>query len=632
MKRLITLAGLLVLVSGALVAATAIPAQAQDTVATVGLVDPASGVWRLRAANGSTTSFYYGVPGDFPFVGDWDCDGVDTPGLYRQSDGYVYLRNSNTQGVADLRYFFGIPGDIPLAGDFDGDGCDTVSLYRPSEGRVYIINRLGSEDRGLGAADFAYYFGIPGDEPFTGDFDADGVDEVGLHRRSTGLVYLRLTHTQGVADVDFIYGDPGDVVMAADWTGDGTGTVGLYRPSESRFYLRHRNSTGIADESFTWGDPAWLPVAGEFALDLPPPEPSLSLRPVVSGLSSPLFVTAPAGDLRLFVVEQGGRIRVVRSGQVLAAPFLSLPVLSGGERGLLGMAFHPDYGSNGKFYVHYSTAAGVPTGFDHNSVVAEFTVSADPNVADATSERRLLVIPQPSSNHNGGMLAFGPDGYLYVGLGDGGGAGCTEPCSSRDPNTFLGSLLRIDVDGRDPGKEYRVPTDNPFVSGGGAPEVWAYGLRNPWRFSFDAGLLYIGDVVGQDAREEIDVVSASLPGADYGWDIFEGTRCFDAAKGCTPAGQIAPVLEYTHAQGCSVTGGYVYRGQEIPHLVGDYVYGDWCGGWVKSFRYDGGSVSDATDWTADLGTVSRLTSFGVDGFGEIYVVSGRGSVYRIAAG
>jgi hypothetical protein len=229
----------------------------------VGLVDPTQGIWYLRRGD-QVSSFYYGVPGDTPFMGDWDCDGIDTPGLYRRSDGFVYLRNSNTQGVADIRYFFGNPADIPIAGDFDGDGCDTVSLYRPSEGKAYIINRLGSGEAGVGVAEISYYFGNPGDKPFAGDFDGDGVDTVGLHRESTGLVYFRNTHTQGVADHDFVFGNPADLLVAGDWTGVGFSTPALFRPDEARFFFRHTNTQGIADSSFLLGNPGWLPIAGSF--------------------------------------------------------------------------------------------------------------------------------------------------------------------------------------------------------------------------------------------------------------------------------------------------------------------------------------------------------------------------------
>ena len=213
-------------------------------------------VWKNATGGEEESSFFFGNPGDVPFSGDWNCDGVDTVGLYRRSDGYVYLRNSNTQGVADITFFFGNPGDLPVAGDFDGDGCDTVSIYRPSLQGFYIINRLGEDGGGLGAADYSFMFGDPGDKPFVGDFNADGVDTIGLHRESTGLVYFRNNNSTGVADFEFIFGDPGDKILAGDWDGDGDDTVGVYRPGNGLVYLRNSNTQGIAD--------AWA-AAGSYA-------------------------------------------------------------------------------------------------------------------------------------------------------------------------------------------------------------------------------------------------------------------------------------------------------------------------------------------------------------------------------
>ena len=231
----------------------------------VGLVDPSSGIWHLRDGNGVVDSFYYGVPGDFPFAGDWNCDGVDTPGLYRQSDGFVYLRNSNTQGVADIRFFFGIPNDIPLPGDFNGNGCDTVSIYRPFEARIYIINLLGSNDGGLGTAEFSFLFGVSGDTPVTGDFDGDGIDEIGLYRESNGFFYYRKTLTTGVADDQFFFGIPNDLFVAGDWgVIDSVDTPGVFRPGDAKFYLKYDNTQGNADEVFSFGQGTWLPVAGKW--------------------------------------------------------------------------------------------------------------------------------------------------------------------------------------------------------------------------------------------------------------------------------------------------------------------------------------------------------------------------------
>ena len=255
----------LLLVAGLWLTGAGPAAAADEESAGVGVVDTTSGLWWLRdPSTGATTSFYYGNPDDFPIMGDWDCDGIDTPGLYRQSDGFVYLRDSNSQGIADVMFFFGNPGDVPLAGDFDGDGCDTVSIYRPSDGRFYIINELGSADEGLGAAEIDYLFGNVGDQPFVGDLDGDGVDTIGLHRASTGLVYYLNSHREGVADDSFIFGDPGDRLVAGDWVGDGTDTPGVYRPSQGKVYLTHTNAAGTADDEFLYGAFRMHPVAGRF--------------------------------------------------------------------------------------------------------------------------------------------------------------------------------------------------------------------------------------------------------------------------------------------------------------------------------------------------------------------------------
>ena len=233
---------------------------------TTGLVDPGQGKWYLYDENGNLeTSFFYGNPGDFPIMGDWDGDGVETPGMYRQSDGFVYLRNSNTVGIAHIRFFFGDPGDVPIAGDFNDDGFDTVSIYRPSNQTFYIINELGENDGGLGPADFSYVFGNPGDKPFVGDFNGNGEETVGLHRESTGLVYYRNEHSTGNADNQFIFGDPGDRLIAGDWTGNGPFTPALFRPSDTTMYFKHTNTAGNADNQFvpSPANSTWLPVSGQ---------------------------------------------------------------------------------------------------------------------------------------------------------------------------------------------------------------------------------------------------------------------------------------------------------------------------------------------------------------------------------
>lgn len=353
--------------------------------------------------------------------------------------------------------------------------------------------------------------------------------------------------------------------------------------------------------------------------------PALTATLIVAGLQNPLDVQSIPGDrTRLFVVEQAGRIRVVRSGALLTTPFLDIVarVGSGGERGLLGLAFHPRYSSNGRFFVNYTDRSG-------DSHISEFR-AGDPDRADAASERELIFVRQPFSNHNGGGLAFGPDGFLYVGLGDGGGAG--DPSrNGQSLATRLGKLLRIDVDA---GSPFGIPSDNPFLGRPGAlPEIYAYGLRNPWRFSFDraSGDLYIGDV-GQNAIEEIDVEPAPRRGGqNYGWNVMEGSRCFGAAS-CDSAGLTPPVLDYPHPEGASVTGGVVYRGCRLPGYAGTYFYGDYVSGFVRSFRLSGGTATDRRDWTASFRGIRNPASFGVDDEGEVYIVDYDGELYRIGPG
>jgi glucose/arabinose dehydrogenase len=334
-----------------------------------------------------------------------------------------------------------------------------------------------------------------------------------------------------------------------------------------------------------------------------------ALELVASGLDTPLYVTH-AGDDRLFVLEQPGRIRIVQGGRLLEAPFLDITrrVLAGGERGLLGLAFHPEYGKNGRFFVDYTREP------DGATVVAEYRVSADPNAA-TTDERVLLVVAQPYANHNGGMVEFGPDRLLYIALGDG-GAGGDPGDRAQNRDELLGKILRIDVDR---GSPYGIPPDNPFARGGGRPEVFATGLRNPWRFSFDrtTGELWAGDV-GQSSWEEVDVVRR---GGNYGWRIMEGTHCYQPRTGCATDGLERPVLEYRNGGGrCSVIGGYVYRGRRIPSLTGHYVFGDYCSGEVFAFAGASRVLLSSHLWIA---------SFGEDRDGELYVVGHKGTVHRL---
>ena len=345
----------------------------------------------------------------------------------------------------------------------------------------------------------------------------------------------------------------------------------------------------------------------------------LRLETVVTGLSSPLHLTAPAGDPRLFIVEQGGRIRIVQNGQLLAIPFLDVAakISSGGERGLLSVAFDPAYATNGFFYVDYTDRNG-------HTVVERYRVSADANRADPATAKQILFVSQPFANHNGGHVLFGADGMLYVAMGDGGSGGDPQG-HGQNRNSLLGKILRVDVRLGDP---YTIPSDNPFVGQAGARgEVWAYGLRNPWRIAFDRTdrMLYVADV-GQNAIEEVNVVPAAQAGANYGWKVMEGDQCYGAAT-CTRTGLTLPALTYTHASGgCSVTGGIVYRGAKIPEIAGHYFYSDYCAGFVRSFRYASGQADAERTW--DVGPVQNVSSFGEDAAGEIYLVSSNGTVYR----
>ena len=352
-----------------------------------------------------------------------------------------------------------------------------------------------------------------------------------------------------------------------------------------------------------------------------PASVDLDLEPVAGGLDSPLGVTH-AGDAsgRLFIVEQTGAIRVIRDGELLDEPFLDVSeaIVAGGEQGLLGLAFHPDYARNGRFFIDYTDVNG-------DTVVAEVVVSDDPDRADEDSVRTLLQVDQPYSNHNGGQLAFGPDGFLYVALGDGGSAGDPED-NGQNTDVLLGKLLRLDVDSGDP---YGIPDDNPFANGGGEPEIWAYGLRNPWRFSFDAkaGDLWIADV-GQGEFEEINRRPATAGGLNYGWDQMEGLECYEGGD-CDTADKIVPISGYSHDLGCSVTGGYVYRGRDFPDLRGGYVFGDYCSGLIWAVDATAGEFTEPVELMAsDL----SISSFGLDEAGELYLTDlAGGQLLRVVA-
>lgn len=361
------------------------------------------------------------------------------------------------------------------------------------------------------------------------------------------------------------------------------------------------------------GDPAELP-----ATSLP-----LATSVAVAGLNEPVFATAPDGDARLFIVERAGRIVVAQGGAPSATPFLDISARVGaaGEGGLLSMAFDPRFAVNGFFYVYFTETSG-------DIAIERFQVSAaNPDVADPAPLRILTIPHRTFSNHKGGLVRFGPDGFLYLGTGDGGGGG--DPFGNgQNLDTLLGKLLRIDVSNASAASPYAIPPGNPFV---GQPnrrgEIWAYGLRNPWRFAFDppTNRLYIGDV-GQSRIEEVDVSAADSAGLNYGWNVTEGTTCFGADP-CDKTGFTLPVLEYGHGGGeCSVIGGFVYRGSALPELQGRYFYSDLCSGWLRSFVFAGGAATDPQQSIASMGSV---LSFGEDGRKELYVLTGEGQVLRI---
>lgn len=343
----------------------------------------------------------------------------------------------------------------------------------------------------------------------------------------------------------------------------------------------------------------------------PPPLLGLDAVLVVSGLRQPVFVTGMPGSDVLLVIEREGIIQLVDGGEIVDEPFLDLRDRinsSSIEQGLLGLAFHPTFEDTGRFFAYWTQTNG-------DSRLAEFHL-LDERRGDPDSMRVILDVAQPGERHNAGMIQFGPDGNLFLSLGDGGSGGRT----AQDTSNLLGTIVRLDIDAGEP---YAIPQDNPFDD-----EIWAYGLRNPWRFSIDATdrLLYVGDV-GQDTFEEINVVSIDDPGRNFGWINMEGSLCF--AGSCNGDGLTPPVLEYSHDEGCSITGGHVYRGPDIPELVGHYFYGDWCSGLVRTFRFVDGEATESQDWTSDLGAIGEVTSFGVDHAGNLYTANWDGEIHRI---
>lgn len=351
---------------------------------------------------------------------------------------------------------------------------------------------------------------------------------------------------------------------------------------------------------------------------------TLSFQETGRGFKDPTWIThAGDGSGRLFVLERAGIVRVLENGGPRAEPFLDIRSLvkAGGEQGLLGLAFHPRFAENGRLFVYYTARTD-----KSDNTLAEYRVVPGSDRADPASGRVLFAVPDFAVNHNGGMLTFGPDGYLYIGMGDGGGGGDPQK-NGQNTNAMLGKIHRIDVNSGDP---YGIPADNPFAQGGGRPEVWAYGLRNPWRFSFDrvTNDMWIGDV-GQGQWEEINFAPAGMPGGrNYGWSVLEGTHCYGRSE-CDSAAKEPPVFEYGHEGGnCSVTGGYVYRGAASPVLVGAYLFADYCSGRFWALARDGG-VWRATEL---LKAKMQPSTFGEDEAGELYVADiGGGSIYRLVA-
>lgn len=356
------------------------------------------------------------------------------------------------------------------------------------------------------------------------------------------------------------------------------------------------------------------------------PVPPLAAALVKDGFSHPLFVASPPGDHnRLFVVERTGTIRILKNGVLLPAPFLDITdkVENGAEQGILGLAFAPDYSTSHMFVLHYIDPA-------KNVVISRYHApSASSDLAD-TAESVLLTVPQPIGDHNGGTVVFGKDGYLYISIGDGGC--CGDPNGhGQDRTELLGSILRIDVPNAGP---YQIPPGNPWATHQTySHELWNYGLRNPWRFSFDrtTGDMYIGDV-GDNSREEIDVIShLSNGGENLGWRVTEGLECFGGGNSCNLTGITMPVLDYDHNEGCAVMGGNVYRGSAIPTLRGTYFYADFCSGFVRSFRWVGGQATEEKEYDGFLPGGSQPNSFGEDADGELYITTEGGAVYRVVA-
>jgi glucose/arabinose dehydrogenase len=597
-------------------------AMALAAVGTVGLVDALhagaaaqghttvgverDGTYFLRSSNSGGAAdgaFHYGRAGDTPLAGDWNGDGSTTVGVRRGSR--FFLRNSNSGGAAHLDFAYGRSSDTPIVGDWNGDGTVTVGVRRGS--RFYLRN---SNSGGPAHLDFAY--GRSSDVPIVGDFNGDGRDTVGVRRGSR--FYLRNSNSGGPADIEFAYGRSSDTPVTGDWNGDGSTTVGVRRGS--RFYLRNANSGGPAHLDFAYGRSSDTPLTGAWGrLTAPsdPGPPSVRLTTVAT-MSSPIG-GAVGPDGRLYLAERRGTVRRLSPSGGVSSILVDIrsDVSTSGEGGLLDLEFSAD---GSELYLSYTNTSG-------NTVIDAFGVSG--STIDPGDRRRVFELEQPFSNHNGGQIKVGPDGMLYVGLGDGGGSG--DPLGhGQNRSTLHGSLLRIDPQGATP---YAIPSDNPFVGVTGArSEIFSYGLRNPWRFSFDrsTGELWIADV-GQSTREEVNRVTlARGSGANFGWNRMEGTVPF---AGTEPSNHTRPVFEYETRGpfGCSITGGYVYRGSAIPALRGHYVFTDYCNSTIRALPVrSGGGVGSPFSLGISGDTV---VSFAQDAAGELYILDFDGRVRRI---
>ncbi len=538
--------------------------------------------------------------------------------------------------VAAGKIVFGVSGD----GTGDRTICGSSNVLddvwhhvaverRRSDGRLWIFIDGVLETQGDGPdGDVSYPDGATPADPNDSflvigaeKFDAGSpyggaLDEI---RISTVLRYTAAftrPNTPFAADANtaaLYHLDEAAGVVAADSSGAAGG------PSDGSLAL------GGSPSGPEWSSTELAPLGGT---------PTIALTLLTQAVDGPVHVThAPDGSGRFFIVEKGGYIRILKNGSLLGTPFLDIHTLVSGdsEQGLLSVAFHPDYATNGTFFVYYTDNIADPG----DITLARYQVSADPDVADPDSAQIVLVVPHPvNSNHNGGQLFFGPDGFLYMGTGDGGGGG-DVPNNAQNKDILLGKILRLDVDGtgavpcgQQVSMPYGIPISNPFVGQAGCDEIWAYGLRNPWRFSFDRanGDLLIGDV-GQNAWEEVDYQLASSDGGEnYGWHKMEGNHCYNPPNNCDDGTLVHPILEYDHTNRCSITGGYRYRGTAIPGLVGLYLYADFCGGQMYAGKED---ASGAWTSTLLLDTSINVSSFGEDDAGEVYLTGLGGVVYRI---